>query len=81
MVRYPEECLSLAEAVYAYTVGAAYSGGEEEIKPVRWRRASWRTWRCCPRTSSAPSWAALLATHAVATMVGGEFVYTDDSLL
>ena len=29
---YPEECVSVAEAVYAYTLGAAYAGGEEAIK-------------------------------------------------
>ncbi|MEM7126208.1 MAG: amidohydrolase [Chloroflexota bacterium] len=29
---YPEECLSVEEAVYAYTMGAAYSGCEEAIK-------------------------------------------------
>ncbi len=29
---YPEQCLSVPEAVYAYTVGAAYASGEERIK-------------------------------------------------
>lgn len=29
---YPEECVSPQEAVYAYTMGAAYSGGEELTK-------------------------------------------------
>jgi len=29
---YPEQCLSVPEAVYAYTMGNAYASGEEEIK-------------------------------------------------
>ena len=29
---YPEQCLSVPEAIYAYTVGAAYASGEEHIK-------------------------------------------------
>lgn len=29
---YPEQCLTVPEAVYAYTVGAAYASGEERIK-------------------------------------------------
>jgi predicted amidohydrolase YtcJ len=29
---YPEQCLSVPEAVYAYTLGAAYASGEERIK-------------------------------------------------
>ncbi len=29
---YAEQCLTAAEAVYAYTMGAAYASGEERIK-------------------------------------------------
>jgi len=29
---YPEQCLTVSEAVYAYTMGAAYASGEERIK-------------------------------------------------
>lgn len=29
---YPEQCLSVEEAVYAYTMGAAYASGEENLK-------------------------------------------------
>ena len=29
---YPEQCLSVPEAIYAYTLGAAYASGEEHIK-------------------------------------------------
>ena len=29
---YPEQCLTVPEAVYAYTMGAAYASGEERIK-------------------------------------------------
>jgi predicted amidohydrolase YtcJ len=29
---YPEQCLTVPEAVYAYTLGAAYASGEERIK-------------------------------------------------
>ena len=77
---YPEECLSLAEAVYAYTVGAAYSGGEEEIKGSL-APGKLADLAVLSEDIFSAEPAALLATHAVATMVGGEFVYTDGSLL
>ena len=77
---YPEECLSLHEAVYAYTMGAAYSGGEEEIKGSL-APGKLADLAVLSEDIFSAEPAALLETHAVATMVGGEFVYTDGSLL
>lgn len=71
---YPEECVSVQEAVYAYTVGAAYAGGEEgsrgALKPgliadlVVLSKDIFQ---------SGPT--QLLDTTVLGTMVGGEFVY------
>jgi hypothetical protein len=77
---YPEECVSLAEAVYAYTMGAAYAGCEEDIKgSLTPGKLADLAVLSTDIFTAEPT--ALLETHAVATMVGGEFVYTDGSLL
>lgn len=70
----PQERLSVEQAVWAYTVGAAYAGGEEAIK------GSIATGKLADLTVLSQNIfeihpAALLETDIVATVVGGEFVY------
>lgn len=71
---YPEECVSVQEAVYAYTVGAAYAAGEEEdkgaLKPGMFADLVVLS---TDIFQSEPT--QLLETAVVGTMVGGEFVY------
>lgn len=71
---YPEECISVQEAIFAYTMGAAYSAGEEE------RKGSLTPGKVADLTVLSHDIFALpadaiLETNAVATMVGGKFVY------
>lgn len=71
---YPEECVSVQEAVYAYTVGAAYAGSEEDRKGVlRPGMAADLAVLSTDIFQADP--AQLLETTVVGTMVGGEFVY------
>lgn len=70
----PEECVSVVEAVYAYTMGAAYAAGEEATK------GSLTPGKVADLTVldedifSVPA-QGLLETAIQATMVGGQFVY------
>ena len=70
----PEECVSVQEAVYAYTLGAAYAGGEEAIKGSL----------CAGKLADLVVLSEdifgnepeqILETQVAATMIGGEFVY------
>ncbi|MCX6047858.1 MAG: amidohydrolase family protein [Chloroflexi bacterium] len=74
---YAEECLRMEEAVYAYTAGAAYAIGAEQTEG---KIAPGMTADLVVLSedifSSNPM--ALLETEVVATMVGGEFVYTGE---
>lgn len=72
---YPEECLSIQEAVHAYTAGAAYAGGDEN------RRGTLSPGKLADLAvlsqdifTVEPE--ALLETRVVATLVDGEWVYT-----
>ncbi len=71
---YGEECVSIAEAVYAYTVGAAYAGGEEALKGSLTAGKLADLVVLGEDIFSAPP-EALLEASVVATMVGGEWVY------
>ena len=71
---YPEERLSIQEAVYAYTMGAAYSGCEEAIKGSLTAGKLADLVVLDADIFSIES-EAILETGVVATMVGGEFVY------
>ena len=75
----PEECVSVEEAVYAYTVGAAYAGGEETIKGAL-SAGKLADLAVLSEDIFAIEPAGLLETRAVATMVGGEFVYGAEKL-
>lgn len=71
---YPEECVSVQEAIYAYTVGAAYAGAEEQIRGAL---ASGKLADLVVLDrdilQGAPD--EVLNTAVLATIVGGEFVY------
>ena len=72
---YPEECLSVPEAVYAYTMGAAYSAGEEQIKgSLTPGKVADVTVLSGDIFEQPPQ--TILETVADATIVGGEIVYT-----
>jgi predicted amidohydrolase YtcJ len=76
---YPEECVSAAEALYAYTVGAAYAGGEEDLKGSL-TPGKLADLAVLSADILAVDPAQILSTRAVATMVGGEFVYGEEAL-
>lgn len=76
---HPEECLSVQDAVYAYTTAAAYAGGQEawagSLTPGKLADLAvldQPIFDCDP--------AAILHTAVVATLVGGEFVYGEENL-
>jgi predicted amidohydrolase YtcJ len=71
---YPEEAVSVQESVYAYTVGAAYSGDEEAIKgSLTAGKLADLAVLSQDIFSGAPE--RLLETEVVATMVGGAWVH------
>lgn len=74
---YPEQRLTVGEAVYAYTMGAAYASGEEALKgslsPGKLADLvilDQDIFRIEP--------ADILHTRVLGTMVGGEFVYNGE---
>jgi len=70
----PEECVSVEEAVYAYTLGAAYAGGEESIKgSLTPGKLADITVLDADIFTIAPE--EILTTPIAATIVGGEIVY------
>jgi predicted amidohydrolase YtcJ len=71
---YPEECLSIGEALYAYTVGAAQSVGMENIQG-RIAPGMLADLVVLDRDPLAGEPAALLETGVVATIIGGEVVF------
>jgi predicted amidohydrolase YtcJ len=71
---WPEECVSVEEAAYAYTVGAAYAGGEEAIKGSL-TPGKLADLTVLDRDIFTITAEELLQTCVTATMVGGEFVY------
>ena len=48
---FPEQKITVAEAVEAYTLTSAYAASRRRTA-ARWRPASWPTWWCCRATSS-----------------------------
>lgn len=71
---YPEECLSVQEAVYAYTMGAAYAAGEEQSKGSLTPGKVADITVLSQDIFELPA-DAILDTVAAATIVGGEMVY------
>lgn len=70
----PEECVSVAEAVHAYTLGAAYAGGEEALKGSL-TPGKLADLTVLDRDIFTLPAEELLATRIAATVVGGEMVY------
>ncbi|MCB0056113.1 MAG: amidohydrolase family protein, partial [Caldilineaceae bacterium] len=71
---YPEEKLTMQEAVYAYTMGAAFAGGEESIKGSL-TAGKLADLTVLDRDIFTVEAEEVLATNVSATMVGGEVVY------
>jgi predicted amidohydrolase YtcJ len=70
----PEECVSVQEAVYAYTMGAAISAGEERTKgSITPSKLADLT--VLSQDIFAAGADAILGTTVVATIVGGQIVY------
>jgi predicted amidohydrolase YtcJ len=76
---YPEQRISVAEAVYAYTMGSACAGGEEGIKGslVPGKLADLAI---LDRDIFAIEPMDILHAQVLGTMVGGTFVYRDEGL-
>jgi predicted amidohydrolase YtcJ len=76
---YPEECLSIDEAIAAYTVGAARSVGMEKVQG-KLQPGLVADLVVLDRDLFVAEPAALLETQVVATMVGGAFVYGQERI-
>lgn len=77
---YPEQRLTVAEAVYAYTAGAAYASGEEAIKGTL-SPGKLADLVVLSQDIFAVDPMAILETEVVGTMFDGEFVYTREDAL
>jgi predicted amidohydrolase YtcJ len=76
---YPEERLTVAEAVYAYTAGAAYASGEEAIKGTL-SAGKLADLVVLSQDISAIDPMDILETEVLATMLDGAFVYAQEDL-
>lgn len=72
---YPEQRLSVSEAVHAYTAGAAYASGEEAIKGSL-SPGKLADLAVLSQDIFAVDPMAILETEVVATMFDGQFVYS-----
>jgi len=77
---YPEQRLTVAEAVHAYTAGAAYASGEEAIKGTL-SPGKLADLVVLSQDIFAIDPMAILETEVVATMFDGEFVYSREGTL
>ena len=77
---YPEQRLTVAEAVYAYTAGAAYASGEEAIKGTL-APGKLADVVVLSRDIFAIDSMDILETKVLATMLDGEFVYSSEGFL
>ena len=77
---YPEQCLTVAEAVYAYTAGAAYASGEEAIKGTL-SPGKLADLVVLSQDIFTVDPMAILETEVLATMFDGEFVYSREGVL
>jgi predicted amidohydrolase YtcJ len=76
---YPEQKLTVHEAVYAYTMGAAYASGEEQLKGSL-TAGKLADLVILDRDIFDIDPMDILHTQVHATMVGGKFVYQSDEL-
>jgi len=77
---YPEQRLTVAEAVYAYTAGAAYASGEEAIKGTL-SPGKLADLAVLSQDIFAIEPMAILETEVMATMFGGELVHVREGAL
>lgn len=77
---YPEQRLTVTEAVYAYTAGAAFASGEEAIKGTL-SPGKLADLVVLSQDIFTLDPMDILATQVVATVFDGEFVYTRDDAL
>jgi len=77
---YPEQRLTVEEAVRAYTIGPAYAGGEE-VSRGSLAPGKLADLVVLSQDIFAVDPMAILETDVVATLVGGEFVYGQDALM
>jgi predicted amidohydrolase YtcJ len=76
---YPEQRLSVTESVYAYTAGAAYASGEEDIKGTL-SPGKLADLVVLSQDIFSIDPMEILETEVVATMVDGEVVYSQEAL-
>ena len=74
---YPQQRLSVWDAVHGYTLGAAYASGEESIKGSL-LPGKLADLVVLDRDIFAIDPAEILQTHVVGTMLGGEWVYREE---
>jgi len=74
---YPEQRISAYEAVYAYTMGAAYAGGEERIKGSL-APGKLADLIVLERDILRVDPELIPSTRVVRTMVGGQWVYVEE---
>ena len=74
---FPEQRLTVEEALRAYTQGSAYAAFEENEKGTSLRGNSATSW-CSPTTYSPFRPPRSRDTHVVMTIVGGKIVYQAD---
>ena len=74
---YPEQRLTVAEAVYAYTAGAAYASGEEAIKGTL-SPGKLADLAVLSQDIFTADPMAILETDVLATTFDGEFVYANE---
>jgi len=77
---YPEQRLTVAEAVYAYTAGSAYASGEEAIKGTL-SPGKLADLVVLSQDIFTVDPMAILETDVVATMFDGQFVYVREGVL
>jgi predicted amidohydrolase YtcJ len=76
---YPEQALTVEQAVRAYTMGAAYASGEEQLKGSL-RPGKLADLVVLDRDIFQIEPMEILHTKVLATMVGGQFVYQRENL-
>ena len=76
---YPTQRLTVGEAVYAYTMGAAYAGGEEHLKGSL-SPGKLADLTILDQDIFTVDPMDILQTHVLGTVVGGEFAYRSETL-
>ena len=76
---YPNECVSIEKAIERYTIGSAYASSEEDIKGTL-EVGKLADLVVVDKDLFTIDDDEIKNTHVVLTMVGGEVVYTNDSI-